>query len=168
MALKLAQEVLLMYYPEYITHPILPPQLIEYCIEFLIEIEEDIHDNGQLCSRIGYFDGKEYGEYTEWYENGMKMAKGTFVEGQLVGVNQEWYENGQLRSYSVDGKDTKHWYSNCQLYCIGTGPYVYDYKIWHDNGQIACISRGPSQSTFTEWDENGRKLEGKTRTFCCP
>ena len=49
--------------------------------------------------RRNYKDGKQYGNWTEWYENGQKIVEANYKENLWEdGKTTWWYENGQIES----------------------------------------------------------------------
>jgi antitoxin component YwqK of YwqJK toxin-antitoxin module len=53
------------------------------------------HDNGQLCLKCTYTNGKLNGDYLRWYDNGQLCLKCTYTNGKLNGDYLRWHDNGQ-------------------------------------------------------------------------
>ncbi len=90
------------------------------------------HINGDLMYKRPYHEGKKHGKHIGWHEGGQKEYELYFYMGASEGTHYSWYKNGALQK-------EKHYQH---------GKQVGSQKTWYENGKI-----------FTNYvvKENGRK-----------
>jgi antitoxin component YwqK of YwqJK toxin-antitoxin module len=54
-------------------------------------------DNGQLCYKGNFVNGKRHSYWEVYYDNGQLCYKGNYVNGKLHGYWERYCRNGQLR-----------------------------------------------------------------------
>lgn len=79
---------------------------------------ESWNNNGDICTKWTYVNGKYHGLYQMWFKNGQKCVECVYVNGQRDGLYQSWYNNGQ----------------KCEEFVYVNGKQVGPQKRWNDNG----------------------------------
>ena len=59
------------------------------------------HENGKICVKSIYKDGKLEGVREWFYDNGNIMEKSICKNDKLEGVSEEYYEKGKIESKSI-------------------------------------------------------------------
>lgn len=59
------------------------------------------HENGKLCDKVIYANGKQHGYWQFFHKNGQLRAKGNYINGKQHGCWQFFYDTGQLKKEST-------------------------------------------------------------------
>jgi antitoxin component YwqK of YwqJK toxin-antitoxin module/peroxiredoxin len=99
------------------------------------ERREVRHQNGALAQAGTVVEGKQQGEWAQWYASGVLQARGTYADDERTGTWTHWYENGRMRM---------------------TGAYRDDrqsglWQFWHDNGALQCRGEFRQGREHGEW-----------------
>ena len=54
-------------------------------------------DNGLLCKRYNYVNGKKEGLYESFYDNGQILDRCNYINGKKEGLHEIWNNNGQIQ-----------------------------------------------------------------------
>ncbi len=68
-------------------------------------------DDGSKMIQGEYHDGKQSGEWTQWYDNGQKASIDHYKDGVQDGEHVGWYTNGKIAATGIykDGKREGVW-----------------------------------------------------------
>jgi antitoxin component YwqK of YwqJK toxin-antitoxin module len=68
-------------------------------------------DDGSKMMQGEYHDGKQSGEWTQWYDNGQKASIDHYKDGVQDGEHTGWYTNGKISAIGIykDGKREGVW-----------------------------------------------------------
>lgn len=123
--------------------------------------------DGKVKAEWHYFNGKQHGITTEWYDNGQKSLEGAMRENTKVGKWKSWHRNGKpkIEEWYLDGVlhgPISHWHDNGQKEeesaCV-QGKEHGAVRLWHSNGQLRLeewFVHGLAHGTRKEWYANGK------------
>lgn len=81
-------------------------------------LQQTWFENGQLCTKGSWEDGKKEGTWNYWHGNGEKSYEGNFKEGTIEGIVTRWYTDGQ-KAWELDYKSG----------------FLMSAKVWKTNGE---------------------------------
>jgi len=122
------------------------------------------YPNGQLASRLGYYDGKKQGLAKVWYTDGTLAKQSYYNENQLEGKLKSWWPDGTLGAESNYKNRARHgvqkkWFASGQLarkttYIDGLENGLQ--QAWLENGKI-----------YVNYEAKNGRVFGLKRTNLC-